>query len=94
MTRIEPPRFDLPEPIELLREPQRAVLLALDGALLATTAALDARHDAPHIAGWAPDAPEDVRLAAAIVSSARTLRQLLAEYDLATHVRSYSEIPF
>jgi hypothetical protein len=94
VTRTDPPRLDLPDPGELTREPQLAILAALDATLVATTAAIDARHAALNVACWAPDAPEDIRLAAAIVASARALRQLVAEYDAATHVRSFGEIPF
>lgn len=94
MNPTNPPRLDPPDSGQLEREPQLAVLAALDATLVATTAALDARHAALNVGCWAPDAPDDVRLAAAIVASACALRHLVAEYDAATQIRSYGEIPF
>jgi hypothetical protein len=94
VTRTDPPRLDLPDPGELTREPLLDILAALGATLVATTAAIDAHHAAFNVGCWAPDAPEHIRLAAAIVASVGALRQLVAEYDAATHVRSYSEFPF
>lgn len=94
MSRIDPPRLHPPDPGELKSEPQLAMVAALDSTLIATAAAIDARHAASNVGRWAPDAPEDVRLAAAIVASTRALRDLLADYEAATHIRSYNEIPF
>ncbi len=94
MTRTDPPRFELSASADLEREPQLAVLAALDATLLAVAAALDARHGRPTVACWAPDAPDDVRLAAAIVVAARSLRALVDEYDSATHTRIFSDLPF
>lgn len=94
MTRIELPSLELPEPGDLRPAPQLAVITVLDATLAATTAALEARHRELDLRCWTPNADDDVRLAAAIVAAASSLRLLLAEYDTATHIRTFNEIPF
>lgn len=94
MTRIDPPCLTLPEPAFLHREPQLAILAALDSSLAAVAAALDARHGRPTVACWAPGAQDDVRLAAALIVSVRALRELIADYGTATERRVLDELPF
>jgi hypothetical protein len=93
---IDLPRLRPPDIRDLQREPQLAVLTALDATLVAAAAALDARHTRSTVACWAPDAPEDVRLAAAIVECARSLRQLIDDYDAVTIGRrdDFDDSPF
>jgi len=93
---IDLPRLRPPEAGALQREPQLALLAALDGTLVAAIAALEARHAPAYVACWAPDAPDDVRLAAAIVECARSLRQLIDDYDTVASGRTddFGEIPF
>jgi hypothetical protein len=94
VTRIEPPPLELPDPSDLQPAPQLAVVTALDATLSATIAALEARHRELDLRCWTPNADEDIRLAAAVVAAASALRLLLAEYDTATHIRNFNEIPF
>jgi len=96
VTPIDLPRLRPPERGALQCEPQLAVLTALDATLVASIAALDARHARSHVACWEPHAPDDVRLAAAIIECARSLRQLVDDYDAATTGRThdFDEIPF
>lgn len=82
------------DPAALQHGPELAILATLDVTLVNTSAALAARHQDLKVACWAPDACEDIRLAAAIVTSAHSLRQLIAEYDSITHTRIYNETPY
>jgi hypothetical protein len=93
---IDLPRLRPPDVSALRREPQLAVLTALDATLEAAVAALDARHARSYVACWAPDAPEDLRLAAAIIECARSMRQLIDDYDTVTIGRSgnFDDCPF
>ncbi|HEX9881799.1 MAG TPA: hypothetical protein VGA65_04755 [Hyphomicrobium sp.] len=96
MIRTDLPRLRPPDVSDLRREPQIALLVALDATLHATVAALHARHARSYVACWAPDAPEDIRLSAAIVECARSLRQLIDDYDAVVVGRKddFGEIPF
>lgn len=96
MSPTDLPRLKPPDISDLRREPQTALLVVLDATLDATVAALDARHARSYVACWAPDTPEDIRLAAAIIECARSLRQLLDDYDAVVVGRKddFGEIPF
>lgn len=82
------------DPDHLDHAPQLASLCILDAALHSTIAALEAAHPQPHVHAWSPDAPEAIRLAAAICASAASLARLLNEYESATVTHIVNETPW
>ena len=83
-----------PSVADLALQPQLSVLCVVDVALRHATLALHAAHQDVLVQACNPDAPEQPRLAAAIIAGAEALRHLLDQYRIATEHKTIESIPY